>query len=273
MSAATPKAPLSGTPATVATMRRDLAALGVQPGMNLLVHTALSRLGWVCGGAQAVIMALEAAIGSEGTLMMPTHTTDLSEPSFWQNPPVPQDWWPIIRAEMPAFDPDLTPCPEMGIVADTFRKQSGVLRSAHPQVSFAARGPNASYLTAGHRLEACLGEGSPLARLYELGGYVLLLGVGHGNNTSIHLAEYRADFTGKRTIRTGAPIMIGDERRWIVFVDLDWDDDDFPAVGNDFAADTGLLRRGAVRLRCGPTYAATRVGGLRRSMDGAVSGS
>lgn len=233
-------------PLTVGRMREQLAALGVGPGMVLLVHSSLSRLGWVAGGPQAVIIALQELVGPGGTLVMPTHSTHLTDPAEWRNPPVPAHWWPVIRAETPAYDPDLTPTRQMGAIAETFRKGPGVLRSAHPHVSFAAWGARAAYITAGHTVEANMGEGSPLAHIYDLGGHVLLLGVGHANNTSLHLAEYRARFASKRQIRVGAPVLVDGERRWVSFEDLDWNDDDFAQIGADFARDTGLQRSGPV---------------------------
>jgi aminoglycoside 3-N-acetyltransferase len=91
-----------------------------------------------------------------------------------------------------------------------------------------------------------MGDTSPLAKIYALDGHVLLLGVGHANNTSLHLAEYRALApTGART-PAGAPILVDGARRWVEFPDLAWDDADFPALGDAFARDTGLVRTGKV---------------------------
>ncbi|MDE2743386.1 MAG: AAC(3) family N-acetyltransferase [Gemmatimonadota bacterium] len=237
-------------PATVESLQADLRALGVKPGMVVLVHSSLSAMGWVCGGAVAVIAALQEVLGSTGTLVMPAHSPDLTEPSGWESPPVPESWWPVIRENMPAYDPELTPTRSMGIIAETFRKQRGVLRSAHPQVSFCACGPQASRITDNHALAFGMGEHSPLARIYDLHGFILLLGVDHGNNTSMHLAEHRATFRTKRVIQQGAPISTSDSRRWATFEDVDIDSSDFDRIGEDFlrSEEGHGVRRGRVGL-------------------------
>ena len=236
------------TPATVESLQADLGALGVRTGMVLLVHSSLSTMGWVCGGVVAAIIALQEVLGVNGTLVMPAHSTDLSEPSEWQYPPVPESWWPVIRATMPAYHLDLTPTRLMGIIGETFRKQKGVLRSAHPHYSFCARGPQASQVINNHSLAFGMGDGSPLARIYDLAGFVLLLGVGHDRNTSMHLAEYRATYPTKRIVQEGAPISLSGSRRWTTFEDIDLDSSDFERIAEDFLrSDAGNgVRRGRV---------------------------
>jgi aminoglycoside 3-N-acetyltransferase len=233
----------AGGPFTSATIAEDLRGLGLPTGSTVMVHSSLSRLGWVAGGAHAVLLALLEVVGPAGTIVMPTHS-GLSDPARWRNPPVPEAWWRVIRADTPAYDEQLTPTRNMGAIVECFRHLDGVARSAHPAVSVAALGPYRDRIVSSHALSDSLGESSPLARLYELDAYVLLLGVGHANNTSLHLAEYRAG-GGAAAITQGAPVRTSDCTRWVEWLDIDHDSSDFEALGDDFAA-TGAETAGAV---------------------------
>ncbi len=233
-------------PATVESLTRDLCALGVRPGAVVLVHASLRALGWVCGGPVAVIGALEAVVGPSGTLVMPAHSGQLTDPRDWRLPPVPEAWKPLIRAAMPAYDPRSTPTRGVGVIAEAFRAWPGTVRSVHPHVSFAAHGPEARAVCGGHALEFGLGERSPVARIYDLDGLVLLLGVGFASNTSLHLAEYRADYPGKRTIAQGAPVLRDGRREWVTFSDLAISSDDFEELGVAFGSVPGRVTTGRV---------------------------
>ncbi len=221
-------------PNTITSLKRDFEALGVKPGAIIIMHSSLSKIGWTVGGPVSVIRALLQILTPEGTLVMPTFTSGNSEPSQWHHPPVPKDWWDTIRKEMPAFEPRITPTLGMGKISETFRNWPNVLRSNHPTSSFAAWGKNAKKITKNHELIGDLGEGSPISRLYELDAQILLIGVNHENNSSIHLAEYRSDFPGKRYKKTGCAMLINNQRKWVEWEDLDVDSDDFAQLGGDF---------------------------------------
>lgn len=226
----------SPEPRTRKTLARDLLHLGLEAGMTVLVHCSLSSLGWVCGGSVTVVQALMDVITPQGTLVMPTHSGDLSDPAKWENPPVPESWWATIRETLPAYDPHTTPTRQMGRIVEVFRTWPGVLRSAHPTTSFAAWGENASFVVANHALGNDMGETSPLARIYDLGGWVLLLGVEYENNSSFHLAEYR--MPNPKPIQQGAPILEDGHRVWKVYDDIYLDDEPFERIGADFEAST-----------------------------------
>lgn len=233
-------------PATLPSLLQDLEALGVLPGSVLLVHSSLSSMGWVCGGPVAATAALIAAVGEDGTLAMPTHSADLSEPSLWQHPPVPETWWPLIRELMPPFDPAVTPSRGMGRIPEVFRSVPGTLRSYHPKTSFAARGLEARRICGQHDLEDGLGDETPLGELYRLGAQILLLGVGHERNTSLHLAERYAFGTTQVRVGEGMPVVRDGRRIWFSFDEPEAFSDDFAALGTDFERETGAVSVGSV---------------------------
>jgi aminoglycoside N3'-acetyltransferase len=156
-------------------LEMQLRSLGVRPGMVLIVHTAFSAIKPVQGGPLSLIGALQSVLGENGTLVMP---------SFADNDDHP-------------FDPRSSTCGEMGIVAETFWRLPKVSRSDSPH-AFAAWGSSAKRITAPHPLEIPHGLDSPVGRVYEMNGHILLLGVGQDANTSVHLAENLAPVPYRR---------------------------------------------------------------------------
>jgi aminoglycoside 3-N-acetyltransferase len=149
----------------------QLRTLGVAEGGVLLVHSSFRAVRPVEGGPLGLIGALRDALGPRGTLVMPSWGDDDETP----------------------FDPLTTPpAPDLGIVAGLFWRQPGVLRADHAH-AFAAAGPHAADILADPLpLPPHIPE-SPVGRVHDRGGQVLLLGVGHDANTSLHLAELMVD--------------------------------------------------------------------------------
>ncbi|KAB2913050.1 MAG: AAC(3) family N-acetyltransferase [Dechloromonas sp.] len=235
----------SDTPRTVASLSADLRTLGLRKGMTVLVHSSMSSLGWVAGGGQAVLLAMTQTLGVEGTLVMPAYTTDNSDPRDWRAPPIPEAWWQTVRDNMPAFDPRRTPTRGMGHIAEVFRSWPDVRRSEHPATSFCAWGRHADMITRNHGLANGFADSSPLARIYELRGHVLLLGVGHDANSSLHLAEHRCEWPRKRVLDQGAAMLVNGRREWVRFNDVILDSSDFGLIGAAFDA-TGVTLGGKV---------------------------
>lgn len=228
---------------TVGTLTAQLRALGVRRDGVLLVHASYKSLGEVIGGPQAVV---EALLAVAGTLVVPTHTPENSDPTDWTNPPVPEAWWDAIRHESPGFDPARTPASRwMGRLAELVRTWPGARRSDHPQVSFAAVGPRAAAVVAGHSLTDNLGEASPLGAIYRMDGQVLLLGVQHKANTSLHLGEARQP--SPPTHPAGSALR---GRGWTTWTELDADAGDFGALGRAFE-ETGAVTLGPVGAATG----------------------
>lgn len=215
-------------------IKKALEAVGVKPGQSIMVHTSMSSLGFVCGGAQMVIEALIESVGEEGTIMVPTQSWKNLDPEAGVHWEEPKEWWQTIREQWPAYDKNITPTNTMGAVAEMFRKWQGTLRSDHPARSVAAHGKYAKYLTDNHDLSNIFGEGSPIGKLYELDGYVLLIGVGYDKNTSLHLADVRAEYPGKHLATEHSAMMVNGKREWVSYDTLYVDGEDFEQIGEAF---------------------------------------
>lgn len=147
-------------------LRHGLAALGIEAGDHVLVHSSLSSFGRVRGGANTLIDALLGTVGPQGTVMMPAFgSTDA------------------------VFDAEKSET-TLGAVPRAFWKRAEAVRSRHPLASVAAIGAEADALVRHHEKAATAhGHGTPFHRLYELRGKVLLLGVDQDRSTFLHTAE------------------------------------------------------------------------------------
>jgi aminoglycoside 3-N-acetyltransferase len=225
----------------------DLRGLGVRTGQVLLVHASLRQIGHVQGGAETVVSALRAAVGTGGTVVVPAATSGNSDTSRTHLERIcgltaaERD---RFRAGMPAFDPARTPSTGMGRVAECVRCSAGAVRSAHPQTSFAAVGPLADQLMRGHAPDCHLGEESPLARLAEVNAHILLLGVGYASCTAFHLAEYRYH-PNPPTREYRCVVDRNGRAQWWGYRDVVLDDGDFAELGGALDQ-TEQVRRGTV---------------------------
>lgn len=212
---------------------------GFFAGQTVIVHTSMKAFGaYIVGAEQAVVDALMTVITANGTLIMPTHSTDNTDPSTWYVSPVPEAEWDTIRENMPPYRPDSTPTNRMGRINECFRTYDGVLRSSHPAFSFAAWGKYAHFVIENQALNNSVAEQSPIGRVYDLDGYVCLMGVGYKRNTSLHLADFRAGWNGKEREYNASAMLINGEREWVTYYDDAIASDDFEQIGRDFEAGT-----------------------------------
>lgn len=234
-------------PVTRQRLARDLRRLGVTKGQTLLVHASLRSLGRVKGGAPTVVAALRDALGPGGHAVAPTGTEDNSQSSRVHRARIETmtpDQVREFRLGMPAFDRETTPS-GMGAISEALRTAPGAARSAHPQSSFAAIGPEADLLMGEHPLESHLGPGSPLGRLHKMDAQVLMIGVGYWAFTGFHLAEYL--YTPEPPLRKYACVVAGTDGRpgWREYDDVVLDDQKFEVIGESLEKKVPV-RRGRV---------------------------
>ena len=213
-----------------------LRTIGLERGDSVIVHTSLGKIGYVCGGAQVVIEALIETVGEKGTIMMPTQSWKNLDPETGVHWDADKTDWDRIRENWPAYNKAITPTNTMGAVEEMFRSWPGAVRSDHPSRSFAAWGRNAEYLTKNHDLSDIFGDTSPIGKLYDLDGKILLIGVDYDKNTSIHLADVRAEYRGKHTCVEHSAVMENGKRVWKAYETLFVDGEDFKDIGIAFEA-------------------------------------
>ncbi len=154
---------------------KHLKALGVKSGRDLILHTAMSKIGFVEGGPDTVIDAILEVLGPHATLLMPVYPLNKSTLEVVKDPT------PFNMLNDRSY---------MGSITERFRKRPGAQRSAHPTHSVAALGPDAKKYTENHHYSVSpCGEGSPFRLLSESKAQILCIGTGIGKVTSHHTIE------------------------------------------------------------------------------------
>ncbi|WP_407928172.1 aminoglycoside 3-N-acetyltransferase [Arenibaculum pallidiluteum] len=226
---------------TRASLRADLQALGLRAGDIVMVHAAMRRVGRLLGGPDALIGALLDAVGPTGTVLAYTDWEADHEALLDADGRIPPAW----RGHVPPFDPVASRAARgNGVLAEFVRTTPGALRSGNPGASVAAIGARAAWLTADHPLDYGYGAGSPLARLVQAGGRVLMAGAPLDTMTLLHHAEHLARIPGKRVRRGEVPFATPEGVRWRMTEEFETaipvvpglDEDCFAAIVRDFLA-------------------------------------
>ena len=233
----------------------DLKRLGVKPGVLLMVHGSLRKLGLARadfgeGGADLILDALEAAVGPSGTLMMTLGTLYAQD---WVNKKPAAERAALLAGTEPV-DPARAPAmPDVGWLAEAFRRRPGTMLSANPSGRFGARGAGAASVLADQPWNDYYGPGSPLETLCKRGGKILRLGADPDTVTALHYAEYLARLPNKRRTRWDYLLAGEDGPRhaWVECLDdsegiADWEGEDYFALILKAYLATGRAVRGVV---------------------------
>lgn len=230
----------SDQPISKVDLINDFQKMGIEKGMNLMVHSSLSKIGWVIGGGQTVISALVDTVGAEGTTVMPSATPYCLHPKSWEDIEIPEHWIPKITEWLPLFDINTTPT-TLGIIPEAFRNWPGTLRSDHPISSVCARGKLAEVVISKHNLEISEGKDTPYEKVYELEFNVLLLGVGFNRCTMLHFTESKSK--NRRETLSNYPVLLDNNRVWIEVQDMGNDNNThFPKIGELFLKEKDIRK-------------------------------
>jgi aminoglycoside 3-N-acetyltransferase len=199
-------------------MTAELGALGVSSGDTVMLHASVGAIGWIVGGADQVLHAVFDAIGEAGTLLMVVGWDGSPYDVTIGLPAVP----PALAEAWPVYDPAIAHAVrEWGVLAEFLRMWPGAVRSAHPDSSFVAVGPLANTLVSEHPLQYGMGERSPLAKLCEADGKLLLLGSPLRNVTLLHHAEHLAQAPDKAVVAYWAPVLSDGRKTWLRLEEFD----------------------------------------------------
>ena len=205
-------------PVTRNELVRDLRALGIPPGVVLMVHTRMSAIGWVVGGADVVVTALLNVLGPEGTIMAYAGWSE----NPWHLDAWPEAWQRAYLEELPPFDPRIAEADrDVGRLPERIRTWPNAKRSSHPEANVVAIGARAEWIVDPHPWDFPQGPGSPLARLVESGGQILVLGAPLDTITLLHHAEHLAEGPGKRFVERQMPVAEDGRRVWRTYKDID----------------------------------------------------
>lgn len=210
---------------------KELKALGVGSGDVVMLHASVKAIGRIVGGPDVVIQAILDILGADGTLMMYIKSEEpLDQVEDW-----PDAWRDAYRAECPAFDPARTRANrKWSILTEYLRTWPGALRSNHPEAGVAAVGAKAEWITKDHPLQYGYGVGSPLAKLCEANGQVLLLGAGFDSLTLLHHAEHVANLPNKKKECYTWPMLQNGKREWVSIEQYDTSDGIVEGAGEDY---------------------------------------
>ncbi|HEX8438583.1 aminoglycoside 3-N-acetyltransferase [Archangium sp.] len=235
---------------TRASLRKDVERLGIRPGDSVMVHAAMSRVGRLLNGPDALIGAILDASSPGGTVLAYTDWDARYDELLDEEGRVPEEW----RAHVPPFDPAASRAiRDNGVLAEFIRTWPGARRSGNPGASVAAIGAKADWMTADHPLDYGYGEGSPLAKLVAASGKVLMVGAPLDTLTLLHHAEHLARLPGKRVRRYEVPFATAEGTRWRMVEEFETslpivpglEDDYFATLVTEFLA-TGQGARGLV---------------------------
>jgi aminoglycoside 3-N-acetyltransferase len=213
------------TPVTRTELIADLTALGVEPAGILMVHSSLSSLGFVVGGADTVVTSVIELLGPSGTLVVMTG---------WEHDAYAFDEWPsavqeAYRRDPPPFDPEVSEAQaDYGRVPERVRTWPGARNSTHPECRFTAIGRKAGWITADQPMDHPYGPGSPLAKLVAANGSVLMLGAPLETITLFHHAEELANVPDKKIVHYSCPIKTPSGVEWVDIEDIDTSIGAFP---------------------------------------------